>query len=142
TSPSGLHVFVSAAPGEGDDWRRDFEPVAGPPAPETSGASGLLGIDHVGVAVPTEHFNQEMAFFRTLFDLNPGAVEEFIEPHGRLRSRALRPVAGDLRVVLNVEDVAPGHVRRPGINQVAFACTDVVGQVRALRARGVSLMEV
>ena len=145
TSPSGLHVFVSAAPGEDDDWRRDFEPLVDRAAAPASGAGdspGLLGIDHVGVAVPPEHFNQEMAFFRTLFDLAPGTVEEFIEPHGRLRSRALRPVAGDLRVVLNVEDVAPGHVRRPGINQVAFACTDVVGQVRALRARGVSLMEV
>jgi 4-hydroxyphenylpyruvate dioxygenase len=145
TSPSGLHVFVSAAPGEDDDWRRDFEPLVDRPAAPASGVGdspGLLGIDHVGVAVPPEHFNQEMAFFRTLFDLAPGTVEEFIEPHGRLRSRALRPVAGDLRVVLNVEDVAPGHVRRPGINQVAFACTDVVGQVRALRARGVSLMEV
>jgi 4-hydroxyphenylpyruvate dioxygenase len=146
TSPSGLHVFVSAAPGEDDDWRRDFEPVvdlpATAPASGLGNSPGLLGIDHVGVAVPPEHFNQEMAFFRTLFDLTPGAVEEFIEPHGRLRSRALRPAAGDLRVVLNVEDVGPGHVRRPGINQVAFACTDVVGQVRALRARGVPLMAV
>ncbi|HEV7876148.1 MAG TPA: TIM barrel protein [Nocardioides sp.] len=144
TSPSGLHVFVSAAPGEDDDWRRDFEPVVDLPTPPAGDmeADGLLGIDHVGVAVPPEHFNQEMAFFRTLFDLAPGAVEEFIEPHGRLRSRALRPVAGDLRVVLNVEDVGPGHVRRPGINQVAFACSDVRAQVRALRARGVPLMEV
>jgi 4-hydroxyphenylpyruvate dioxygenase len=83
-----------------------------------------------------------MAFFRTLFDLTPGAVEEFIEPHGRLRSRALRPTAGNLRVVLNVEDVGPGHVRRPGINQVAFASSNVRAQVRSLRARGVPLMKV
>lgn len=142
TSPSGLHVFVSAARGEDDDWRRDFEPVAGPDASGAEESPGLLGVDHVGVAVPPEHFNQEMAFFRTLFDLAPGAVEEFIEPHGRLRSRALRPVAGDLRVVLNVEDVGPGHERRPGINQVAFACPDVMAQVRVLQGRGVPLMEV
>ncbi len=136
TSPSGLHVFVSAEPGAADDWQRDFVPS------EVGDDAGWLGLDHVAVAVPPEHFDQEVAFFRTLFDLTPGSVEEFIEPHGRLRSRALRPAAGDLRVVLNVEDVRPGRPRRSGITQVAFACSDVAAQVRALRSRGVPLMPV
>jgi 4-hydroxyphenylpyruvate dioxygenase len=140
TSPSGLHVFVSAAPGDEDDWQRDFVPSgAGSPG---SAAPGWSAIDHVGIAVPPEHLNEEVAFFRTLFGLAPGAVEEFMEPHGRMRSRALRPATGDLRVVLNVEDVAAGHARPSGITQVAFACTDVAGQVRALRERGVPLMPV
>ena len=142
TSPSGLHVFVSAAPGEDDDWKRDFAPVDARPTTGACETPGWVGIDHVGVAVPPEHLNQEMAFFRTLFDLTPGAVEEFIEPHGRLRSRVLRPAAGDLRLVLNVEEVGPGRERRSGINQVAFSCADVAAQVRALRARGVRLMPV
>jgi 4-hydroxyphenylpyruvate dioxygenase len=136
TAPSGLHVFVSAEAGADDDWHQDF-------VPETQGdGDGLLGIDHVVVAVPPEHLDQEVAFFRTLFGLVPGGVEEFIEPHGRLRSRALRPATGDLRVVLNVEDARAGSGRGPGITQVALACADVVAQVRGLRARGVPLMEV
>jgi 4-hydroxyphenylpyruvate dioxygenase len=143
TSPAGLHVFVSAEPGADDDWQRDFLPVPGPAAgPAGAGEEGWLGIDHVAVAVPPEHFDQQVAFFRTLFDLAPGAVEEFIEPHGRLRSRALRPATGDLRVVLNVEDVRAGSPRRSGITQVAFACSDVVARVREMRARGVPLMPV
>jgi len=136
TSPSGLHVFVSAEAGAADDWHGDF--VEADPADD----AGWLGLDHVVVAVPAERFDQEIAFFRTLFDLTPGGVEEFIEPHGRLRSRALRPPVGDLRVVLNVEDVRPGHPRRSGITQLAFAVADVAAQVRALRSRGVSLMPV
>jgi 4-hydroxyphenylpyruvate dioxygenase len=136
TAPSGLHVFVSAETGADDDWHQDFDPAA----PAVDG--GLLGVDHVVVAVPPEHLDQEVAFFRTLFDLAPGAVEEFIEPHGRLRSRALRPPTGDLRVVLNVEDARPGSARRPGLTQVAFACADVVACVGSLRARGVPMMEV
>ncbi|GAA2149530.1 sugar phosphate isomerase/epimerase and 4-hydroxyphenylpyruvate domain-containing protein [Nocardioides koreensis] len=148
TSPSGLHVFVSAEPGAADDWQRDFDPSdadAHPdarPGAEAEIDAGWLGIDHVAVAVPPEHFDQEVAFFRTLFDLTPGSVEEFIEPHGRLRSRALRPADGDLRVVLNVEEVRPGRPRRSGITQVAFACGDVAAQVRAMRSRGVALMPV
>jgi len=32
-----------------------------------------------------------VAFFRTLFGLSPAPVQEFMEPHGRMRSRSLRP---------------------------------------------------
>jgi 4-hydroxyphenylpyruvate dioxygenase len=136
TSPSGLHVFVSDAAGGTDDWQRDFEAVG------SGDGHGLLGLDHVGVAVAPDQLNEEVGFFRTLFDLSPGPVEEFMEPHGRLRSRALRPPKGDLRVVLNCADTAPGHAHPVGVNQVAFACADVVATVEELGTNGVPLMEV
>ncbi len=133
TSPSGLHVFVSAPAGDEDDWQRDFVPLAAP------ARTGWLGLDHVAIAVPPDRLNEEVSFLRTLFALSPGTAEEFMEPHGRLRSRAFRPESGALRVVLNVEES-----ERPaaGITQVAFGCTDVRAEVRALRSRGVSLMPV
>jgi 3-dehydroshikimate dehydratase len=136
TSPAGVHVFVSASPGQSDDWRQDFvvDPEAGP-------GDGWLGIDHVGIAVPGDRLNEEVGFLRTVFGLVPAPVEEFWEPQGRLRSRALRPAAGDARLVLNVEDVA-SRFPREGITQVAFACDDLLARVRDLRARGVRLMPV
>jgi len=136
TSPSGLHVFVSAPPGDVDDWRGDFVPSAGAEQP------GLLGLDHLAVAVPGDRLNEQVSFLRTLLGLRPGAVEEFIEPHGRLRSRAFRPSAGSLRLVLHVEQVGPGRDPVSGVTQVAFACADVRAEVLALRARGVPLMPV
>lgn len=139
-SPSGLHVFVSAAAGEDDDWRADFDVASADlPAIDTP---GWLGLDHVGIAVEPDRLNEEVSFFRTLFGLVPGAVEEFMEPHGRLRSRALRPLKGDLRVVLNVADVGAGVSRPHGITQLAFACTDILTQVRRLREDGTELMRV
>jgi 4-hydroxyphenylpyruvate dioxygenase len=101
----------------------------------------MTGLDHVVVAVPPDRLNEEVSFLRTLFALTPGTVEEFMEPHGRLRSRAFRPSAGDLRIVLNVEEVGTGRAST-GITQVAFGCSDVRAQVRALRAAGVPLMAV
>ena len=95
----------------------------------------------MGVAVPADVLDDEVAFFRSLFGLAPGAVEEFMEPQGRLRSRALRPRSGDLRVVLNVEETAGGTARL-GVNQVALRTDDVVTTVRGLRERGVPLMRV
>ena len=50
TSPSGLHVFVSAPAGEEDHWQRDFAPVAPGPAAD----SAWTGLDHVALAVPAE----------------------------------------------------------------------------------------
>jgi 4-hydroxyphenylpyruvate dioxygenase len=139
TSPSGLHVFVSAPPGDVDDWRGDFEAV---PVPDDPGGLALLGLDHLAVAVPADRLNEQVSFLRTLLGLQPGAVEEFIEPHGRLRSRAFRPSAGSLRLVLHVEDVGAGVDPISGVTQVAFACSDVRAQVLALQARGVRLMSV
>ncbi|HEY3013871.1 MAG TPA: TIM barrel protein [Nocardioides sp.] len=136
TSPSGLHVFVSDAAGGDDDWQRDFEIAPS----EDSG--GWLGIDHVGLAVARDQLNEEVGFFRTIFGLAPGPVEEFMEPHGRLRSRALRPASGDLRVILNVTDTASGHAQPVGVNQVAFGCSDVVAAVETVRSAGVPLMAV
>ncbi len=135
TSPAGVHVFVSAAAGQSDDWRQDFVVDA------DSQGDGWSGIDHVGIAVPGDRLNEEVGFLRTVFGLEPAAVEEFWEPQGRLRSRALRPATGDARLVLNVEDVASGSPRE-GITQVAFACDDLLARVRDLRARGVRLMPV
>ncbi len=136
TSPSALHVFVSDTPGHRDHWQRDFEPVA------EAAAGHWLGIDHLAISVPSHQLNEEMAFFRTLFDLVPGAPEEFMEPHGRLRSLALRPPAGDLRVVLNVTEASAEATHAPGVTQVAFRCDDVARAVEELRTRGVPFMRV
>ena len=136
TSPAGVHVLVSAAPGGPDSWLRDFEPLDDAPAP----ASTWRGIDHVGTAVDEWHLNAETSFHRGLFAFEPGPVSEFMEPRGRMRSRVLRPPAGDVRVVLSVADTQESAPR--GINQVAFRCDDVRAEVRRLRALGADLVDV
>ena len=136
TSPSSLHVFVSDTPGRHDHWQRDFEPVGG----STTGA--WHGLDHLAVSMPPHQLNEEMAFFRTLFALDPATPEEFMDPHGRLRSVALRPAAGDLRIVLNVVEASPEVPHPVGVTQVAFRCDDAVAEVARLRARGVPFLHV
>jgi 4-hydroxyphenylpyruvate dioxygenase len=134
TSPSGLHLFVSAAPGEPDDWQEDFVAVG------AAATEGFTGVDHVGLTVPSARLDQEVGFFRTLFGLQPGPGEEFMEPHGRLRSRALRPPVGDLRLALNAVE---SHSAGPyGISQIAFACTDLLDRLQLLRSRGLRPMAV
>ncbi len=136
TSPSGVHVLVSASADRPHSWRHDFEPCD-----RTAGAgSTWRSIDHVGTAVDEWHLNAETSFYRGLFAFEPGPVSEFMEPHGRMRSRVMRPVAGDLRLVVSVADTADDAPL--GINQVAFACDDVRWEVRRLRSLGADLLDV
>lgn len=134
TSPSGLHVFVSAEPGATDDWHTDFVATEGVPD------DGWLGLDHIDVAVSADQLNEELSFFRTLFGLQPVGSEEYIQPEGRLRIRALRAAKGDLRVALTVSDSGGDDVQHGGITQLAFATADVVDAVRRIRSRGVDML--
>ncbi|SDS66916.1 4-hydroxyphenylpyruvate dioxygenase [Nocardioides scoriae] len=139
TSPGSTHLFLSADAGSPDHWQDDFVPL--PDAPP-EGHPGWVGLDHVGLSVEPDRLDEEVGFLRGVLGLVPSAVEEFWEPLGRLRSRALRPAAGAARLVVNVGEGDRGQRRRPGVNQVAFACEDLLAEVRALRARGVALMPV
>jgi len=133
TSPAGIPVFISGT--DQEDWRHDFR---GDDAP----SPGWRGLDHVGIAVGATRLNEEIAFLRTLLGLRPSTTEEFIDPNGRMRSRAFRPPQGDLRIVVNVVDSSDSHtsVRPDGITQLAFACDDLCGEVGRLRAAGVPLI--
>ena len=151
-TPAGVHVFVSGRPGARDDWRTDFVRPEGfaeeGSAEEGSaeagvGGVGWLGIDHIGYAVPFRLSEAEISFHRTLFGMLPGSVSEFADPRGRLRSRVMRAPGGTERVVLNVaEGGAPADHRPAGLNQVAFACTDVLAAAQVMRAGGVGLLDV
>jgi 4-hydroxyphenylpyruvate dioxygenase len=131
TSPTGVAVQVVPA-GAHDTGRAAY---LGEPGPATG---GWTGIDHVGAAVDVDRSDAEVSFYRTLFGLKPGPVSEFFDPAGRLRSRVLLPRDGGVRVVLNIV-VRAGHAPT-GVNQVAFACTDLLDRVEGLRDAGAPLL--
>ncbi|EWT02705.1 sugar phosphate isomerase [Intrasporangium oryzae NRRL B-24470] len=106
-------------------------------------APGRWGpLDHLGIAVDTDRSDAEVSFHRTLIGLRPGPVSEFIDPAGRLRSRVLEPEAGALRVVLNIAVHGAGHPTWIGVNQLAYACTDLLRQAESLAASGAPVLPV
>jgi 4-hydroxyphenylpyruvate dioxygenase len=131
TSPTGVAVQVVPA-GADDSGRAAYLEDPGP------STGGWIGIDHVGAAVDVDRSDAEVSFYRTLFGLQPGPVSEFFDPAGRLRSRVLLPRHGGVRVVLNIV-VRAGHAPT-GVNQVAFACNDLLERVEGLRRAGAPLL--
>ncbi len=109
---------------------------------QARGLDELTGLDHLVISVSPLQLNEEMAFFRTVFGFEPEPPQEFMEPHGRLRSIALRPREGDVRIVLNVIEASPSAPHPHGVTQVALRCDDVAAVVTRLRASGVPLMRV
>lgn len=144
TAPGRTHLFLSADPGAPDHWQDDF--VLEDPTDGGAGCSRWTGLDHVGLAVPPRRLDEEIGFLRTVLGLEAAPVEEFWEPQGRLRSRALESSGGHARMVVNVADGPGGQdgpaAARAGVTQVAFGCTDLLAEVRALRQRGMRLMTV
>jgi len=139
STPSGAHVFITAPSGHVDDWRNDFALAS--PAPDAPD-DHWLGIDHIGISVDPDQLDAEVSFYRTLFGLDSGQVSEFMDPQGRLQSRVLRPARGTLRVVLNVAEVSRSVATQTGVNQLAFACADILATVPKLRRRGVEFLQI
>jgi 4-hydroxyphenylpyruvate dioxygenase len=127
TAPDGTSVFVTHP---GDDWRADFLPTGAEPGPGT----GLLAVDHLGLAQPFDHFDEAGLFYHSVLGLDHLATEEYAAPYGLMRSRAVANPARTVRVALTVAllrrgDWAPA-VADP--QHVAFTTADIIATAAAL----------
>ncbi|MFJ9786424.1 TIM barrel protein [Amycolatopsis sp. NPDC101161] len=131
-APDGTQVFLC-----GDDWRDDFVHTG-----ETAAGAGILGIDHVALTQPFDHFDEAALFYRSVFGLTPSPVAEFAAPFGLVRSRAV--AAGEVRLTLDSALVRRGEWAPavPEPQHVAFACVDALAAAAAMRAAGAPLLAI
>ena len=133
-APDGTSVFFC---------RTDAPPTAGsptssPPAPPAPGAE-LIGIDHVALSQPFDYFDEAALFYRSVLGLALEDGAELAAPDGLVRSRAARSADGSVRFALSVPSSAAAAAE---LQHVAFACDDVFARARAMRERGVPLLEI
>jgi 4-hydroxyphenylpyruvate dioxygenase len=132
-APDGTEVFLCG----NDDWRDDFVPTG-----ETADGAGIIGIDHVALTQPFDHFEAAASFYRAVFGLTPSPVTEFAAPFGLVRTRGV--AAGSVRLTLDSTVVRRGEWAPavPEPQHVAFACTDAVAAAEAMRALGAPLLDI
>jgi 4-hydroxyphenylpyruvate dioxygenase len=129
-APDGTEMFWVTEPA----WVKEFENGL-PAAP-----SPVRGIDHVNLAQPWQSFDDAVLFFTSVFGLSADVPTEVPGPKGLVRSQSMRTTDDSVRLLLNV---APHVLDDAGMAQhVAFACSDVIGLARAVRARGAQLLSV
>ncbi|WP_020660009.1 sugar phosphate isomerase/epimerase and 4-hydroxyphenylpyruvate domain-containing protein [Amycolatopsis benzoatilytica] len=138
TAPDGTALFFCRTGNEGD-WTGDFVPTG-----ETADGIGIVGIDHIGLAQPFDHFDEAVLFYRTVLGLDPAATGEFAAPFGLVRSQAVADPLRRLRLALTVSLLRRGEWA-PGVSEpqyVALAVDDLLATARAAQAAGAPLLAI
>ncbi len=136
-APDGTSVFFCRTDAaDTDSWVADFV-TAGPPGPDAG--TELIGIDHVALSQPFDYFDEAALFYRSVLGLELEAGAELAAPDGLVRSRAARNADGSVRFALSVPVVGTAGAE---LQHVAFACDDIFACARAMRDRGVPLLEI
>ena len=136
-APDGTSVFFCRTDAaDAESWVADFL-TAGPPAPDAG--TELTGIDHVALSQPFDYFDEAALFYRSVLGLELEDGAELAAPDGLVRSRAARNGDGSVRFALSVPVVGSAGVE---LQHVALACDDIFTCARAMRDRGVPLLEI
>jgi 4-hydroxyphenylpyruvate dioxygenase len=133
-APDGTSVFFCRT--DGDGWLTDFL-TAGPPGGGVS--ADVAGIDHVALSQPFDFFDEAVLFYRSVLGLDLQSADELATPDGLVRSRAARSADGRVRFALSVPLVGSDGFE---FQHVALATDDVLAAARAMRDRGVPLLEI
>ncbi|HZE38782.1 MAG TPA: TIM barrel protein [Stackebrandtia sp.] len=135
-APDGSRVIFCDA-----DWRRDFHLTA--PAPPSR--THLLGVDHIALTQPFDHFDAATLFYHSILGLNTEDDGEYAAPFGLVRSRALSDPRHRVRIALSVALLRRGAEWSPGVpapQHIAFATDDIFAAAEAMRANAVPLLSI
>lgn len=118
-----------------------------PAAPR--GTVEALEIDHVSLAVPDGQFDGWVLFFRAAFGFRAEPTVVLPDPHGMVRSKAVRSVDGSVRLPLNISLSRNTATARSvsaysggGVQHIALATGDALATVAALRGRGARFLSI
>jgi 4-hydroxyphenylpyruvate dioxygenase len=141
-APDGSLVYVVE---EGFDPAADFTRERA----EEPESGVVAAVDHVGQALPGDHFDTWLLYYRAVFGLQPEESWVLPDPYGLVKSRALTNAARTVRFPLSFSESSRTVVARSlttfsgaGVNQVAFATDDIFKAVKSMRQRGVSLLPI
>ncbi len=114
--------------------------------PEGAASSALiLGVDHVNLAQPWQHYDEAVLFLTSLLDLHPTTAQEVAGPSGLVRSQVMRSEGDTVRIPLNVAPTAAEQGAFTGAaypEHIALACSDIVAVARRARRRGMQFLPV
>ncbi|MFC3068872.1 bifunctional sugar phosphate isomerase/epimerase/4-hydroxyphenylpyruvate dioxygenase family protein [Phenylobacterium soli] len=141
-APDGSLIYVVD---ESFDAAADFVRDRG----EGASAGLVSAVDHVGQALPGDHFDTWLLFYRAVLRLKPEESWVLPDPYGLVKSRALANAARNVRFPLSFSESSRTVVARSlttfsgaGVNQVAFSTGDIFKAVRALRKAGLELLRI
>jgi len=126
-------------------WETDFNPEA-----PTSSAPALLdSVDHISQSMDYEEMLSWLLFYTSLFALERVPQLAIADPAGLVESRPIVSPDGALRFVLNGSQATRTLSSRfvsehfgSGVQHIAFAAPDIFAAVKAMRAAGLSFLDI
>lgn len=116
---------------------------------DAKSAGIISSVDHVGQALPGDHFDTWLLFYRAVLGLQPEESWVLPDPYGLVKSRALTNGPRNVRFPLSFSESSRTVVARSlttfsgaGVNQVAFATNDIFRAAAAMRKAGVELLPI
>lgn len=141
-APDGMEVFFGASTGERQPgWLAEF----GVSETDPAGPSLLIGIDHVNLAQPWQHYDETVLFYTSLMALETNSHDEFPSPIGLIRNKGMRSVNGAVQLLLSAapEDGEQGDFLAAAYPEhLALATSDIVAVARRARQRGLEFLPV
>jgi len=114
-----------------------------------SDATGLTSIDHIAQALPAHRLDSFVLFYRTIFGMGGGAVQEIPDPYGLVKSRAVVSPDQRVRVTLNVSESGRTATGRfitayagSGIHHVAFRTSRLFETVESIDRDAAHMLHV
>ncbi|NMA96757.1 MAG: sugar phosphate isomerase/epimerase and 4-hydroxyphenylpyruvate domain-containing protein [Phyllobacteriaceae bacterium] len=127
-------------------WEVEFNPVDDDQALSDA---GLLRIDHVAQTMNYEEMLTWLLFYRSIFVTEKSPMVDVVDPSGLVRSQVIDNSSGTLRLTLNG---AESHRTLAGrfiaetfgssIQHLAFSSNDIFATAEALRANGMTTLEI
>lgn len=114
-----------------------------------SDATGLTSIDHIAQALPAHRLDSFVLFYRTIFGMGGGTVQEIPDPYGLVKSRAVVSPEQRVRVTLNVSESGRTATGRfiaayagSGIHHVAFRTARLFDTVESIDRNAAHMLHV
>jgi len=139
-----LFYFLDHGDALGRVWEVEFEP-----AEDDTPPAGIERVDHIAQSIPFEELPTWRLYYRTIFDLEPSAQVDVVDPGGLVESQALQSPDRSVRFTLNASQSRLtqsgrflGEIFGAGVQHVAFACTDIFAVAERMRAAGARLLPI
>lgn len=130
-----------------DSFLPHFVPIANPPFTESC---GFQSIDHLALSVESGTLTKWIDFYNRVFGFQQTHQEDVITEYTAMNSKVVQNGNGLICFPImepspskrrsQIEEYLSFH-RGPGVQHIAFSCTDIVGLTRHLKSKGMEFLQ-
>lgn len=141
-APDGTEIFFGTAENHRHPaWLTEF----GVSDAAEKEDSLIIGVDHINLAQPWQHYDETVLFYTALMALENTRSDEFPSPIGLINNRVMRSRSGAVQLLLSIapEDGEQGDFLAAAYPEhIALATEDIMAVAKRAKQRGLNFLPV